>query len=287
MRHLTVGKQFRPATSHVYPPFKQGRYMEEYVYDYLIEHDCMTDYVYIPIFWTNLQNHPGFPSMKSKYNSLLQAALAKEPNAVYFTVVQHDDGPQLDLPPNTIIFGACTGSIPLPLIYEDRTERLLHESRITKDLLASFVGSVTHPIREDMCRAIQGHDSIVYQGKNGWSAHVPDALADQFIAMTLRSKFCLAPRGYGRSSFRFFEAMLLDTIPVYFWDDQCWLPYQDILDYSMFSVCISQTDIHRTYEILSTISDEQYEQMMNAMKLVRHMFSLEWMCGYIERRLIC
>ena len=31
---LELGKQFRPSTSIVYPPFKKGRYMEEYFYEF-------------------------------------------------------------------------------------------------------------------------------------------------------------------------------------------------------------------------------------------------------------
>ena len=203
-------------------------------------------------------------------------------NPKYFTIVQHDDGPLLDLPPGTIVFGASTGTVPLPLIYEDVSERLLKEPRIKKDVLASFVGSMTHPIRDAMIKAVDGKDGIVCQGKNGWNAHISDDLADVFIKLTLRSKFCLAPRGYGRSSFRFFEAMQLDTIPVYIWDDICWLPYQDVIDYSTFSVLIHKDDIHKTYEILSSISDGKYEEMQCVLREVRHKFTLEWMCNYIH-----
>ena len=280
---LELSKQFRPSTSHTYPPFKNGRYMEEYVYEYFLKNP--TSMTYIPIFWTNIQNHPGFKDMRPKYNKLLQTALKNHDtsdNPKYFTIVQHDDGPLLDLPPGTIVFGACTGTIPLPLIYEDVSERLLKEPRVKKDVLASFVGSMTHPIRDTMIKAVDGKDGIVCQGKNGWSAHVSDDLADVFIKLTLRSKFCLAPRGYGRSSFRFFEALLLDTIPVYIWDDICWLPYQDVIDYSTFSVLIHKDDINKTYEILLSISDDKYEQMQRALREVRHKFTLEWMCTYIH-----
>ena len=280
---LELSKQFRPATSHTYPPFKNGRYMEEYVYEYFLKNPSSA--IYIPIFWTNMQNHPGFKNnMQPKYNKLLQTALKNHAskNPKYFTIVQHDDGPLLDLPPGTIVFGASTGTIPLPLIYEDVSERLLKEPRIKKDLLASFVGSMTHPIRDAMIKAVDGKDGIICQGKNGWNAHISDDLADVFIKLTLRSKFCLAPRGYGRSSFRFFEAMQLDTIPVYIWDDICWLPYQDVIDYSTFSVLIHKDDIHKTYEILSSISDGKYEEMQCALREVRHKFTLEWMCNYIH-----
>ena len=293
MRQLILGKQFRPQTSHVYPPFKNGRYMEEYAYEYYQNNNVGigSSAIYIPIFWTNLQNHPGFKDMRAKYNALLQIAIDMENKRcfereilpVYFTIVQHDDGPLLDLPKGTIIFGACTGTLPLPLIYEDITNTLLMAPRLKKDLLASFVGSITHPIRDAMCNAVKDYNDIICNGKNGWTPSVPSDLADQFIALTLRSKFCLAPRGYGRSSFRFFEAMLLDTIPVYIWDDKCWLPYQDCITYSSFSVCIHENEIENIYEILSSITDEEYNKMLFCMRNARNMFTLEWMCKYICR----
>lgn len=287
LRILAIGKQFRIATSHVYPPFKKGRYLEEYCYDMLSskKDDIQTDMVYLPIFWTNLQNHPGFASMKAKYQIILDHALsAFPPNTQYMTIVQHDDGPQLKIPKNTVIFGACTGTIPLPLIYEDTTERLLSEPRCPKTQLASFVGTyTTHPLREEMFRTLQ--KDIVWNGKRVWSSSVKEQDASLFIEQTLQSKFCLAPRGYGRSSFRFFEAMLLDTIPVYVWDDIEWLPYREILDYSTFSISISKNDVPRLHDILSSISTEMYENMVSELKKNRHWFTLEGMVDYIVKRI--
>ena len=72
---LELTKQFRPSTSQTYPPFKNGRYMEEYAYEYFLKNPLQSA-TYIPIFWTNLQNHPGFKEMKPKYNKLLQVAFA-------------------------------------------------------------------------------------------------------------------------------------------------------------------------------------------------------------------
>ena len=289
LRILTIGKQFRPGTPHVYPPFKKGRYMEEYCYDVLSskKDDIQSDMVYLPIFWTNLQNHPGFASMKSKYQIILDHALSSfPPHTQYMTIVQHDDGPQLKLPQHTIIFGACTGTIPLPLIYEDTTERLLSEPRCPKTQLASFVGTYTHPLREELFRTLQ-KDDIVWNGKKVWSSSVKDQDATLFIEQTLQSRFCLAPRGYGRSSFRFFEAMLLDTIPVYVWDDIEWLPYREILDYSTFSISISKNELPRLYDILSSISTETYENMVCTMKKNRHWFTLEGMVDYIVKHIQC
>jgi len=287
LRILDIGKQFRISTSHVYPPFKKGRYMEEYCYEMLSskKNDIQTDMVYLPIFWTNLQNHPGFSSMKSKYQIILDHALSTfPPHTQYMTIVQHDDGPQLKIPKNTIIFGACTGTIPLPLIYEDTSQRLLSEPRCPKTQLASFVGTyTTHPLREEMFRILQ--KDIVWNGKRVWSSSVKEQDAALFIEQTLQSKFCLAPRGYGRSSFRFFEAMLLDTIPVYVWDDMEWLPYREILDYSTFSISISKNELPHLHDILSSISTETYENMVLSMKKNRHWFTLEGMVDYIVKRI--
>lgn len=289
LRVLELGKQFRPGTSVVYPPFKNGRYMEEYFYEYVMAHkdEIESDRVYIPIFWTNLQNHPGFTNQKRNYELLLSIALGKMPEGTkYFTVVQHDDGPQLKIFADVLIFGACTGHIPLPLIYEDTSNTLLNMSRIeNKSFLASFVGSLTHNLRKKMRQSLLEKDDVFLAVQGLWTPKVPQSLSELFIEKTQQSKFCLAPRGYGRSSFRFFEAMLLDCIPVYFWDDQEWLPYREILDYSKFSISIEEADILRTYTILKSISEEKYVSMLEELKKVRHYFTLEGMSDYIINKI--
>ena len=286
LRILELGKQFRPNTSIVYPPFKNGRYMKEYFYDYIMTHkdEIESNLVYIPAFWTNIQTHPNFQGMKDNYNVLLKRSYSLMPeDTKYFTIVQDDSSVQLNLPPNTTIYGACNGNIPLPLIYEDITHKLINTQRPpVRRQLASFVGThTTHPLRMEIFRLFGRKNDIKFITKGDWTNAVPVNLADIFINYTLQSKFCLAPRGYGRSSFRFFEAMLLDTVPVYFWDDIEWLPYKDVLDYSKFSVSIHHSDIPRTAEILKSISNEKYISMVEELKRVRHYFTLEGMSEYI------
>ena len=259
--------------------------MEEFMYEYLLaQQDAIqTDMVYLPVFWTNLQNHPGFATNKVKYQMLLDQVLSFLPSDTkYFTIVQHDDGPQLTLPPQTVVFGACTGTIPLPLIYEDTSCKLLTAPRMKKSILASFVGTkTTHPLRGEMVRHLDGKQGIQCQGADVWKVNVVDQDAARFVEWTLRSKFCLAPRGYGRSSFRFFEAMQLDTIPVYIWDDMEWLPYKDVLDYSTFSISIPRRDLPQLYDRLRSISEETYQRMQQELLRVRHYFTLEGMAEYI------
>lgn len=288
---------FRPGTSHVYPPFKQGRYMEEYVCDWFLRvtdgsdrSDGSESWVYLPVFWTNLQNHPGFSTNRSKYQHVFNQCLRRYPVGTrFFTCVQHDDGPGLTLPAGTRVYGACTGDVPLPLIYEDTTERLATYARREyheKDVVLSFVGTVgTHPVREVLRRALEGRDGVVFSSRGAWSASVATTDAERFLDVTSRSRFCLAPRGYGRSSFRFFEAMWMDVLPVYVWDDVEWLPYKESIPYPSFCISIHVSDVSGLYERLVSIGETEYQERLEAMRRWRSWFSLEGMCQWVQRSL--
>jgi hypothetical protein len=308
---VELHKQFRPKTTIKYPPFKNGRYMEEFFYDYYVDflksnntNDMNSLWTYIPIFWTNIQCHSGFIKMKEALSLILKDKLisyhSKNPNAKYFTIVQHDDGILLDIPKlirdRLMIFGGCTGDIPLPLIYED-TENTLNKykstncPKISKEFLATFIGSETHPIRKMMMDKLHGNNPrIGINSSKTWTNSVSDSASDKFLDMTLKSEFCLAPRGYGRSSFRFFEAIQLDIIPVYIWDDKEWLPYKDIIDYNKFSISINIKDIGKLNQILESISNnpDKYKDMLEELKEhnMKKTFSLEFMAKYIINNIL-
>ena len=283
---------FRPSTSHIYPPFKDGRYLEEYAYEFFLTRggEIQTEWIYLPVFWTHLQNHPAFSVQKGKYQLLLNRAISCYPaGSRFFTCVQHDDGPGLVLPPGTIVYGACSGSIPLPLIYEDVKDRLLTVPRRTfheKDIVASFIGTIgTHPIRGQLRDALEGREGVYFNSRGVWSASVAEGDAERFIEVTARSRFCLSPRGYGRSSFRFFEAMLLDVIPVYVWDDVEWLPYLGEIDYKRFCISVHVSELPLLYDRLANIGEEKYEEMVEEMRRVRSWFGLEGMCQWVRGQL--
>ena len=292
--------QFRPKTSIVYPPFKNGRYLEEYFYEIMqknkdVLRNIDSEYIYIPVYWTNIQNHPGFKKNKETLTMILKDKIKEfeqknnRESYKYFTVVQHDDGPQLWLPKDTLVFGACNGDIPIALIYEDNKQRLQSELTVmagrelkeTPKYLASFIGSITHDIRKQMTQTLEKKEDIFLGVQNIWTNSISENSAENFIRKTLDSKFCLAPRGYGKSSFRFFEAMLLKSVPVYFWDDKEWLPYKEYINYSEFAVSIHKSDISNTYNILSSISEDNYSQMIKNIDLYSKWFTLEGMSRYI------
>jgi hypothetical protein len=174
------------------------------------------------------------------------------------------------------------------LIYEDSGERLLTAPRRDiqgRDVLASFVGTVgTHPVREAMRKALEGRNGVYFHSRGTWSPSVPEDDAGRFVEITSRSRFCLAPRGYGRSSFRFFEAMLLDVIPVYVWDDVEWLPYKEEIAYDRFCVSIHVSELPGLYDRLAGIQEKEYEAMLEEIRRVRSWFGLEGMCQWVRRQ---
>lgn len=116
----------------------------------------------------------------------------------------------------------------------------------------------------------------------GWKPTVDKTLQYLFIHTTIDSKFALAPRGYGRSSFRFFECFKLGTIPVYVWDDIEWLPFKHKIEYSKLCISIPINNIDKLESILSSITEEEYNNMLSYYETIRYLFGLEGMCREIE-----
>ena len=281
--YLSARKVFHHSTSVVYPPFKNGLYLEEY----FSQHNTLGNY--IDVFWTNLQIDPRYRSVLYPMVQQLvdrEYAAAPHPHS-YFTVVQHDDGVMARLPANTTVYAAGgTGHVPLPLIYEDRSGRLVSYPKRTfheKKYVCSFVGSITHKVREEMMTRFRGKPWFMHQ-VHGWTNQVDEGKQESYVEVTANSRFCLAPRGYGRSSFRFYEALQLGTIPVYVWDDIEWLPYMEKVDYSRFCISIHVSKLGELESRLLSIDENTYATMWREYEKVKHLFTLEGMTQYVLER---
>ena len=282
--YVTAQKIFHTPTHVVYPPFKQGLYLEEY----FSRHNRLGNY--LDVFWTNIQIDPRF---RMGLQRIVQKMLVEQyPDATrsYFTVVQHDDGVLFQLPPNVTIYSAGgTGHVPLPLIYEDMANTLELQPRKSfreKSVLCSFVGSITHAVRQRMMQVLTNKTHFHFS-VDQWTNAVDAQKQIHFIQSTMNAKFCLAPRGYGRSSFRFFEAFQLGTVPIYVWDDIEWLPYKEFLDYSKFAISIHVSDLPTLEARLLSIGEDAYVDMLREFEKVKHWFTLEGMTQYVtdcERR---
>ena len=110
-------------------------------------------------------------------------------------------------------------------------------------------------------------------------------MQQKYIDTTINSKFALAPRGYGRSSFRFFECFLLGTIPIYIWNDKNWLPFQNIIDYNKLCIVINISKINELENIIKNIDENGYNNMWNYYNDIKYLFELEGMTKQIINEL--
>ena len=270
----------------LYPSFKKGLYMEEYFFEYMKRNNMSHDKsgkLYIPILWTNFQIEHWFDNHKSEMQDILNKYIEKNPCTYgYFTVVQYDDGPLLELPKKTVVYGACSGNIQLPLIYQDldnKLENIPKKSFKEKNVLCSFIGRDTHNVRNKIINYYKNNPNfcIINNSERGYVENPEKEYTD----LTIDSKFTLAPRGYGRSSFRFFEIFKLGSIPIYVWDDIEWLPYKEKIDYSKFCISIHIDNLDKLEDILLNINEQKYNDMLDEFKKVKEVFELEYMCEYI------
>ncbi|SCV74444.1 BQ2448_8083 [Microbotryum intermedium] len=93
----------------------------------------------------------------------------------------------------------------------------------------------------------------------------------RYLGTLSAARFCLLPRGIPAWSTRTFEAIYAGCIPAFIVDRNLF-PFQDILDYSLFSVSIPESEAHRVEEILETYSEQQLIEMQAALVKVRDAF---------------
>jgi len=281
---------FNCANKDTYPPFKNGLYLEEYFFQKVQYEQKLLNRKYIPVKWTNFQIEGWFQSKKGDMQRLLDDWISDNPSETgYFTVVQYDDGPLLNLPKNTIIYGACSGNLPIPLIYQDINNTLVNIPKKQfneKQILCSFVGNITSNnvlpnVRDIMKNTLRNNNNFLFYDSGGWTPSVNTDLQNAFINITINSKFALAPRGYGRSSFRFFECFQLGTIPVYLWNDIEWLPFKNEIDYNKLCISIHISQINELENKLMSITEIEYAKMFEYYNQVKHFFELEGMTNQI------
>lgn len=91
-------------------------------------------------------------------------------------------------------------------------------SHVAPDLLFSFAGGRTHPLR-DRVLALRHERAVVSRVEAASPSTPPDA---GYQHLMFRSKFVLCPRGHGRASYRIYETLRAGRVPVIISDE--WLP---------------------------------------------------------------
>jgi hypothetical protein len=259
-------------TNHTYPP-NNYQIFEEFFYDYYINNNIITEREYIPILWTNLYisrnyGNSNMEDVQSYLDSL-------DRNKKYFTVLQYDDGILQNLDDLDILV-FCSGGggqkivpeknigYPIPLICQPRPNIDKNKNR---DIFCSFIGSNTHPLRNNMTEKLK--NTI------GFEIVLSKLSYENFIDKMERSVFSLCPRGYGATSFRICESLQQGSIPVYIYDKD-WSPWIDEFDFNEIGVKIHESQIDDIPEILNSITDSEIEKLkLNGEKIYNEYFDYE------------
>lgn len=279
-----LSPEFSPIALVRYPHFVEGGLFEDYF--------CLKSKLesvnskqlkrkYINATWTNLYCNSFFKHATYDSAKLQHELDALPRDGKYFTVVQFDEGVKHHtLPPDTLVFGCSEGDEPIPLVYESKVMDDFARKRKNwdeKPILASFVGSLTHPVRAQLEAYIK---ELCLESTDSGRDYYFNICADQyelFLSITRNSKFCLAPRGFGRSSFRFYEALKLGSVPVYIWDDIEWLPFKDKINYSRLCISLRVDSLSQLDEILRAVTREQYDDMRAYYEEIKHLFTFSGM----------
>ena len=286
LRIIETPKKFRPITTTINPPHQGiNPLIEERFFDFVKNNKVYSDYIYLPIFWTQYHINNNYGKSLFEINEYIETIKLKYKNEKLFTIVQYDGGTLVPID-NCMIFGCCgdfnsplgNNSFyePIPLLSEKHRSFL----PFRKKTLASFVGNPnTHIIRQEIISKYHEDPDFIFK------IDVKYFKSFVFKKTTLESYFTLCPRGFGPSSFRMYEALGLGQVPVYI-SDEFWLPFKDKINWKDFAILIPQDEISYLKEILTDCLNNDYKKKkMNLMKIKDTLFTWEGCINYIVRKI--
>lgn len=232
---IPVPSIFQPFIKVAYPPGNDQIFEE-----WLIENFDHPDY--LPINWCAYQVNNNYGKSTKAMVAMQRFINSLPANRPYFTVTQYDDGPLAELRRlDMTVFGSGGGRIdfPIPLICKPHGRK-----EKNRDIFSSFIGSITHPIRRQMCASTASYIK---------TDHVD---IETYCEIMARSVFTLAPRGYGLSSFRICEALEQGSVPIYV-SDKFIEPFN--IDFDTYGVKIRPEQMSDLDKILRSITPEDLE----------------------------
>lgn len=242
-------------------PIDNAITFERWYMDAYLATDCR-DRIYLPIQWTALYVNGNFGKDQRVIRNIQEYLNTLDVTKKYYTIVQYDDGILNDISHLDIKVFAMSGpriDYPLPLLCQPHKFSFNIDKR---DIFASFIGSITHPIRSDMIKQLQGRPGYYISTK---MHHIKD-----YCNVLARSKYALCPRGYGQSSFRIQEAIEFGAVPIYI-SDEFILPYNERCLPVLFDIADEMKNVS-IYEFL-TATDVNYNERLQVVLNSKHLFT--------------
>ena len=272
-------ESLRPKT-HTYAGYS-GPWLENYFFQSFLADWQLTQRplrrIYVPVAWTDCL-HQGV--LQEDLQRILDGLYT---NVSYFSVSQVDlafghPDLRLEVPANVdfLLFsagGPVPGNAPKPSLLKVVPVPLLKEELkpigMMKNIAVSSQSSLTHPLRQAIYNA--HHKNFLFlKPRDDWKIVLES------------SQFALAPRGFGATSFRMYEALQLGTVPVYVWETERWLPYQELVDWDALAVIVKGSDIESLQQRLQAANISLMQEAIGAYK---HMFTYNFTVQYILKHI--
>lgn len=165
--------------------------------------------------------------------------------------------------------------IPGYVPWYDLIEEVCKES-IERDLLLHFRGRAWGRVRGALFEHLRSSRDVLLSedtrfqlGTEGRNLDLDEVRA--YYREMRRATFCLCPSGWSPWSRRFYEAILVGSIPIIIPGDFV-PPFRERLDYSRFTLTVSAEEIPTLEARVRAIPQEQVQRMQGALREVRSHF---------------
>ena len=256
---------FRNQPMHYYAGY-EGPWIENYFIDTFIDKPLSYFNGMIPLFiqWVDIMVAA---NDFDKIVKLLREIL--RPDVLYLAVSQSDKGledVQRHHPNILTISAGGWGHIPIPLIKGEVPYKPLPD-KFAYDTV--FFGNVNQHSRPEALEHMRKMFPK-YNVKFEFGTYAKDW--DEKLRTT---RFPLAPRGFGRSSFRFSEIIQTGRAPIYVYDDDAWLPYQGTnSSIEKYGMSVSNRDnMKGLAQFLSNMTDAKYREISEIVYKMREDFT--------------
>lgn len=249
-----------------------GPWFEEYFMQFYLENlkSVVSQRLFLTISWTNchlrcnakqkemLQLFINSLDRRKKYFSVVQIARGLQHEKLGLTIPEDLD--LLLFSAGGFTIGKKVRNVAIPLL-----KSTLQMRGYAKKHKASFVGSLsTSPIRDELYRRYNG--SFIFTSGSDWQQIME------------QSYFSLCPRGFGATSFRLYEAIQLHSIPIYVWESELLLPFEDEIEWGRIGLIVHRSEID---QIPSRMAKIDLNSTLTEISRVQKYFTMEYTSTYI------
>lgn len=149
--------------------------------------------------------------------------------------------------------------------------------------LYSFIGQIRHEflpdyhVRSKMINLENKSDTLItsklkMSTRKRLIKNLGYSISNDYELLARNSTFTLAPAGYGKWTYRFFQSIQWGSIPILFSDDYI-KPFQKYIPYDSFTITLPENEILNVDNILRKITPTQVLQYQENLKINQHKFT--------------